>query len=384
MKKILLSTCCLFATAVYSQIGFQEHEVTSFSPSGMGNEMADIDNDGDLDIVTYGNSTIYWFENRFPEEGFMPKQHVATIPGTNMILSIDITDFDGDGDLDILGAEIFQDKLFLCTNTDGQGTFAPFQVLKTVDQASFVKHIDMDNDGDKDLFFSRNGSNGFFIGYYENINQPNNYLTLRTIYQASNVSQTMKVVDLDNNGFSDVFIRFDNGIGWIKNNGNASFSPIAFFSTSNNYCYHYDVGDIDNDGDLDLVGNVENNVYVKKLIYKLNDGLGNFGPDQSIRENLTEIKAIKLGDLDNDNRLDLIVAIRNNNSSEYFGDLSWYKNSATLTFTSMPNVDLNVRMIGQIDAVDLNNDGYNDIVTFSNSHRTQTYRDWETDRKSVV
>lgn len=374
MKKILLSTCCLFATAVYSQIGFQEHEVTSFSPSGMGNEMADIDNDGDLDIVTYGNSTIYWFENRFPEEGFMPKQHVATIPGTNMILSIDITDFDGDGDLDILGAEIFQDKLFLCTNTDGQGTFAPFQVLKTVDQASFVKHIDMDNDGDKDLFFSRNGSNGFFIGYYENINQPNNYLTLRTIYQASNVSQTMKVVDLDNNGFSDVFIRFDNGIGWIKNNGNASFSPIAFFSTSNNYCYHYDVGDIDNDGDLDLVGNVENNVYVKKLIYKLNDGLGNFGPDQSIRENLTEIKAIKLGDLDNDNRLDLIVAIRNNNSSEYFGDLSWYKNSATLTFTSMPNVDLNVRMIGQIDAVDLNNDGYNDIVTFSNSHRTTTYQ----------
>src|SRR5574343_816545 len=150
MKKILLSTCCLFATAVYSQIGFQEHEVTSFSPSGMGNEMADIDNDGDLDIVTYGNSTIYWFENRFPEEGFMPKQHVASIPGTNMILSIDITDFDGDGDLDILGAEIFQDKLFLCTNTDGQGTFAPFQVLKTVDQASFVKHIDMDNDGDKD------------------------------------------------------------------------------------------------------------------------------------------------------------------------------------------------------------------------------------------
>ncbi|MFN3753988.1 T9SS type A sorting domain-containing protein [Flavobacterium sp.] len=374
MKKILLSVACLFSTVFYAQIGFQEHEVTSFSPSSKGNEIADIDNDGDLDIVTYGNSTVYWFENKFPEEGFMPKQHVATIPGTNMIMSIDITDFDGDGDLDILGAELFQDKLFLCINLDGQGTFAPFQVVKTVDQASFVKHIDMDNDGDKDLMFSRNGSNGFFIGYYENINQPTNYVTLRTIYQASNVSNSIKVADLDNNGFPDIFLRFDTGIGWIKNNGNASFSPIAFYSTSNNYFYHFDLGDIDNDGDLDLVGNVENNVYVKKLIYKLNDGLGNFGADQNIRQNLTEIKAIKLGDLDNDNRLDLIVAIRNNNSSEYFGDINWYKNSATLTFTNTTAVDTNVRMISQFDVFDLNNDGYKDIASFSNSHRTTTYQ----------
>ncbi|MBM6499350.1 VCBS repeat-containing protein [Flavobacterium macrobrachii] len=114
-----------------------------------------------MDIITYGSSNVYWFENKFPDEGYMPKQLVATISGTNSISSIDITDFDGDGDLDILGAESFQDKLFLCTNLDGQGTFAPFQVLKTIDQAAFVNHIDMDNDGDKDLVFARNGSAGF-------------------------------------------------------------------------------------------------------------------------------------------------------------------------------------------------------------------------------
>ena len=62
MKKLLPTIALLFTTAIYSQIGFQEHEVTSFSPSSSGNVMADIDNDGDLDIVTYGNSTIYWFE----------------------------------------------------------------------------------------------------------------------------------------------------------------------------------------------------------------------------------------------------------------------------------------------------------------------------------
>ena len=104
MKKILLTAAILFTSVIYSQIGFQEQEVTSFSPSGRGNEIADIDDDGDMDIVIYGSSNVYWFENKFPDEGYMPKQLVATISGTNLISSIDITDFDGDGDLDILGA----------------------------------------------------------------------------------------------------------------------------------------------------------------------------------------------------------------------------------------------------------------------------------------
>jgi hypothetical protein len=374
MKKALLLIVIIFAAPLYSQIGFQEDEVTSFNPSGQGSEMGDIDNDGDIDIVTYGSSTVYWYENKFPDEGFMPKQLVATISGTNWITSVAISDFDGDGDMDILGAELFQDKLFLCTNLDGQGTFAPFQVLRTLDQVSFVKHIDMDNDGDKDLLYSRNGSAGHFTGYLENNNQPNNYVTLHTIYQTGNMANTIHVSDFDNNGLPDLLYILDYGIAWIKNIGGGTFTALTTISSTNTYFHYFDVGDIDNDGDLDLVGNVANNSGNIKLIYKLNDGLGNFGADINIRQNLTEMKAIKLGDLDNDNRLDLIVAIRNNNSSEYFGDLNWYKNSASLSFTMMPAVDLNVRMISQIDVFDLNNDGHKDLTTFSYNHRTTSYQ----------
>jgi len=369
MKKLLLLlTTFLTASSLYSQISFQEHEITSYTPGAGGNRMADLDNDGDMDIVTFGRLGVDWYENTFPQPGFLPRQTVAAIPGTNYIQSIDITDFDGDGDLDIIGAELFQDKLFLCTNLDGQGTFAPFEVLKTVEQISFVKHIDMDNDGDKDLFYQRSGSNGQFTGYLEN--QSNNYTILHTAYS---LGEEIALADFDNDGLPDLFFRGANYIAWVKNNGGGNFSDIIPINTLNNHCYHFDIADIDSDGDLDLVGNVENNIYITKLIYKLNDGSGNFAPEVIIRQNISEIKALRLGDVDNDAKPDLIVTIRNSNSSEYFSDLQWYKNTGSNVFADMPVVDVKLRQVFDIETSDVTNDGINDIVILSNAHRTTIY-----------
>ncbi len=374
-KSLLLLLLFSWSTSLYSQITFQEHEVTSFTYSARENKMADIDNDGDLDIVTVGSTDIHLYENRFPEEGFMTKQIVAEFPGSYGLQGIDVSDFDGDGDLDILGTNLYDDKLFMVPNIDGQGTFGAVQILKTLDQVRFVKHIDMDNDGDKDLLYECFGNNGQSIGYYENTNQPNNYTILHIINNESmNVIHNIQVADLDNDGYPDIFYRFLTFLGWIKNNGAVSFSPLTVISTQTAEYYSYDIGDIDNDGDFDLVGYIDDNVGNKILLYKLNDGLGNFGADQIIRQNLTEIKAIKLADIDNDSKLDLIVAIRNANSSEYYSDLIWYKNAGLNGFTNMPVLDLKVRMISEISTFDLNNDGKNDIITCSHSNRTTTYQ----------
>jgi len=365
------------ASTLYSQIGFQALEVTSFTEYTNGNKTGDIDGDGDKDIVSFGFSGIDWYQNNFPQDGFMPKKNVTTIPGTNYITSIEITDFDGDGDLDILGSEFYYDKLFFIPNIDGHGTFGPLQLLRTIDQIRLVKHIDMDNDGDKDLLYEAYGSTTQFIGYYENTNQTtNNYTVLHIVNdQYMNVDHDIHIVDIDNDGYPDVFYSFITSLQWIKNNGAAGFSALLPISTLENTYYSFDAGDIDNDGDADVVGYVDSNVGVKKIICHKYLGNSTFGPEVAIRQNLTEIKAVHLSDINNDNKLDIIVAIRNTNISEYLSDLVWYRNNGgTLSFTTMPVLDTKLMQVGQIATFDLNNDAIKDIITCSYSHRTTTYQ----------
>ena len=369
MKKSLLFFLIFFSiSTLYSQISFQEQEVTSYTDNSRENRTADIDNDGDMDIVTFGSSNIDWYENNFPAQGFKPKQNITTLSGSAFIVSIEISDFDGDGDLDVLGTDSFGDKLFLHTNLDGQGTFSALQVLKTIDAIQFVKHIDMDKDGDKDLVCKSIG-----IGYYENTNQANNYSVFHVINnQPINVRHNIQINDFNNDGYPDIFYKFDTSLQWIKNNAAVTFSPLTVISISNNVFYFFDSRDIDNDGDVDLVGNVELNGN-EKLVCYLNNGLGVF-TEQTLRQNLTgDIIAVKLDDIDNDSKVDIIVSITSTNG-EYFSDLYWYKNNGSTTFTNQPAIELKVRAIYQIETFNLNNDGNKDIITSSYSHRTTTYQ----------
>lgn len=369
MKKIALFLLVfLSVTSLYSQIGFQEQEVTSFTYSSNENKTADIDNDGDMDIITFGDNGVDWYENNFPAEGFKPKQTIVAFQGTNYILSIDITDFDGDGDLDILGTELYSDKLFLSINLDGQGTFGPYQVLKTIDQITFVKHIDMDNDGDKDLLCKSSD-----FGYYENTTQGTNYSTFHSINNQLNyVGNNFQICDFNSDGYPDIFFLNNTSIRWIKNINGIIFSALTNIVSPNGHFYYFDIKDIDNDGDNDLVGSVELNGN-KKLVYHLNDGQGIFSDEQIIRQNLTEIYGVKLDDFDNDTRIDILVSMKNTNL-QYFSDLFWYKNNGSNSFTNQPNIDVKLKNIYKIETFDLNNDGNKDIITSSDSHRTTTYQ----------
>lgn len=367
MKK---TTCFLLLfcfISTFSQISFEELKVSSFTDFAKGNKMADIDGDGYLDIITYGNNSIDWYKNNLPNLGFSPKKIVVEFTGSNWIRSIDITDYDNDGDLDILGAEIYGDRLFLCRNIDGLGNFGSFELLKTIDQIHYVQHIDMDNDGDKDLLCKSIG-----IGYYENTNDINNYNNFRLINSDYiNVEHEIQVYDLNNDNYPDIFYRFSNSLRWIQNNNGISFSPFNLINGVNNQYRKFDVGDIDNDGDIDIIGYAVSNTGNNMIIGHLNDGNSNFLPQQIFQQNLSTITELKLSDIDNDSNLDLLVSI---NYQNYLSDLSWFKNFGTNIFINQPVIDSSVRNLYEIEVFDINNDGLNDIITSSNSHKTTTYQ----------
>ena len=373
MRKILfviLFVSC--SNVLFSQISFKYKEITSFSEGAKCK--GDVDGDGDIDIVSLNYNSLDLYKNKFPEEGFSPKQ-ILVNDTFSIITTLDLSDFDNDGDLDILVSDKVNDKIFWCQNLNGQGVFGAKQILKIIDMVSLVKHIDMDNDGDKDLLYvSGDGWNfSYQIAYFENTNLPNNYTILHLVNsQAINSMDEIFFKDLDLDNDIDVFFHHDVAMGCIKNNGSGNFSNVTSIVSPSTYFRKFDIADIDNDNDNDLIGYVENNSGNKKIIYHLNDGFGNFGVEQIIRQNISEVYAIKVNDLDGDSFKDIVVSIKNTNY-DYYSDILWYKNTETNTFTTMPNIDVAVRNLGTIDTFNLDNDGDLDIFTTSVNSRTTTY-----------
>ena len=103
-----------------------------------------------------------------------PQQVVST--AADGAVSVIAADIDGDGDLDLVSASLLDDKIAWYENVDGAGSFGPQQVVSSeAGGAQSVIAADMDGDGDLDLaspsagvFFGNNGMKDGCGVYYGN------------------------------------------------------------------------------------------------------------------------------------------------------------------------------------------------------------------------
>ncbi|NOX29904.1 MAG: VCBS repeat-containing protein, partial [Actinobacteria bacterium] len=134
---------------------FTLHEPVTGEPDR--NVLVDMDGDGDLDVVvSYEdavNGRVAWYEQGTDPTAIWTEHFVANL---TMGLSLDVADIDGDGDLDIVvGEHSTSDStamsLLLFENAGDNDTWVEGQIFVGDEHHDGTQLVDIDNDGDLDI-----------------------------------------------------------------------------------------------------------------------------------------------------------------------------------------------------------------------------------------
>jgi len=179
---------------------------------------ADIDNDGDMDILfdSANGDNIAWCENTDGKGNFSVPRIISS--SVDLPSSVNVSDIDGDGDLDVLSTSINDNKVAWYENTDGQGTFGPQQIINSnANQARYAIAADFDNDGDMDIVSA--SWNDDKIAWYENADGQGTFGSQQIISGNADGASGVYVADLNGDNKVDVVSSsyYDNKIAWYVN-----------------------------------------------------------------------------------------------------------------------------------------------------------------------
>ena len=221
---------------------------------------------------------------------------------------------------------------------------------------------DVDKDGRLDILTcGRDQSYGYAIIRIFIQNSDGTFQNPATYTAPEHYNSWFETPDLNNDGYPDIITshNLSSKIIVLLNNGDGTFTntgsyPVTSFNDSFTY------GDIDNDGDIDIVATPGNSdLAVNQIDILKNNGDGTFIYEAPLPLG-NGGRNVKLGDIDNDGDLDLMASTYN-----YWGGTSLIEifnndGSGKLNlYRTYPNANNSVANI-----YDFNNDGNKDFISF--------------------
>lgn len=248
---------------------FKKHIVAEKIARVSDVQAGDLDGDGDMDLAVaqfgYDDGETRWIENL---GNWKFQSHI--LQNLSGPINVEIVDIDKDGDLDIISLISQEWEEIWCYINDGKGHFQPKLIFKSSNQdfgSSGISMCDLDQDGDQDILYTNGDAFDYIpprgrpwhgVQWLENKGNLNfEFHRIGNFCGVSNV----RAVDIDHDGDIDLFASStfnlwdkpeSQSLIWFENIGNMQFREHDI-ANKPTHLITLETGDFNNDGQPDLV-----------------------------------------------------------------------------------------------------------------------------------